>query len=198
MARRFFRVAAVACMLVVGATKASAATITFDSLTELDAVTTQFAGVSFTNATVLTAGSILNENEFPPASGVNVIFDDGGPIRIDFLSPVASFGGFFTYGVTLTLSAFDSGDNLLGSVVSVFSSNMGESGELGSTPNEFLQLAFANMAYVTIAGDAFGGSFAADNLEITAPVPEPSTLALLGAGVATLVLLRRRRRTVDN
>ena len=52
--------------------------IDFESLTELDSVSTQFLGLTFSNAAVLTAGSSLNEIELPPHSGLNAVFDDGG------------------------------------------------------------------------------------------------------------------------
>src|SRR5580698_1855718 len=59
-------------------------------------ITTQFPGLTFTNTTVITAGISLNEFEFPPRSGSNVAFDDGGPITIAFASPTSSFSGYFT------------------------------------------------------------------------------------------------------
>src|SRR5688572_11915416 len=58
--------------------------IDFDALGDGDgdAVTNQFAGVMFSNATVLTAGLSLNELDYPPRSGSNVVYDNGAPITI--------------------------------------------------------------------------------------------------------------------
>jgi len=49
--------------------------IDFESLAELEVVTTQFAAqdITFSNATTLVAGSLLNEIDFPPTSGTHVI-----------------------------------------------------------------------------------------------------------------------------
>ena len=78
--------------------------------------------------------------------------------------------------------------------MSAFNSNLGLSGEPGSTPNEFLSVASANgIARVTIAGDPLGNSFALDDLALTS-VPEPSTLILIASGLAGLLGWRSVRR----
>jgi hypothetical protein len=163
-------------------------TITFEDLTEFDSVLNHYPGLAFTNATVLTAGSSLNEVDFPPHSGQNVVFDDGGPISVLFDNPVFSFGGFFNYSVPVTLTAFDTSHNPLGSATSQLSSN------LGISPNEFLELILASgISSITITGDPAGGSFTLDDVTYSAdpvPVPEPGTLTLLALG--GLGLLRRR------
>src|SRR3954464_841893 len=133
-----------ALLLVIGfGTIASADTVTvidFEGLVEGASVTTQFSGLTLSNATVLAAGTTLDEFEFPQHSGLNVVFDDLGPITITFSSPVLAVGGYFDYFMPLTLQAYDAGDNLLGSVTSAFLANLGLSGDMGSAPNEFLQL----------------------------------------------------------
>jgi hypothetical protein len=171
----------------------------FDSLAEFDSVTTQFPGVTFTDATVLTAGSSLNEIEFPPHSGSNVVVDDGGPISIAFSDPIGAFGGYFTYAAPLTLSAFDADNNLITSILSSYVANLAESGDVGSVPNEFLQVAAlsSGIASVTIAGDPLGGSFVLDDATLTAleepaPVPEPSTVILVLTGCVALGWRRLR------
>src|SRR5258707_545906 len=80
--------------------------VNFDTLSDGDIVTNQFPGLTFTNAIVLSAGISLNEFEFPPRSGTNVVSDNGGPISILFSSPFVSFGGYFTYLEPVTLLAF--------------------------------------------------------------------------------------------
>lgn len=175
--------------------KASTASpIDFESLGDLDSITTQFPGLTFTNAVILTAGISLNEFEFPPRSGVNVASDNGGPIRIEFAATMVSVGGYFTYGSGLTLEAFDAALVSLGSVTSAFSTNMGLSGEAGSAPNEFLGLSsLAGIRSIVITGDPSGGSFTLDDLTYARDVPEPSGLLLLG--IANAVAWARRRRT---
>jgi hypothetical protein len=190
------------CLLLAGA-PLRASTIDFEGFGEFDLVTTEIPGLSFSNAVVFTAGSSLNEFEFPPASGVNVIIDDGGPLRIDFAALIQGFGGYFTYALPLTLSAFAADDTLLGTATSLFFSNMGLSGDLGSSPNEFLEVQVPNIAYVTIVGDdLFGYSFALDDLVITtAAVPEPTVLALVlfgGIGAAVRRLRQSKALPVDS
>jgi hypothetical protein len=169
-------------------------TISFDDLAEGAAVTTQYSGVTFSNATVLTAGISLNEFEFPPNSDPNVVFDDGGAIGLLFAMPTASFSGYFTYSVPLTLYAYDASNTLLTSITSAYFSNLALSGDPGSTPNEFLQVVSAQgISRVVIEGDVLGGSFTVDDLTATS-VPEPGSLMLLAAGGVALALKRRAVR----
>ncbi|MHC1743304.1 MAG: PEP-CTERM sorting domain-containing protein [Syntrophobacteraceae bacterium] len=171
-------------------------TIDFETLTDSDVVTNQFAdqGVTFTNATVLTAGISLNELEFPPTSGFSVVFDDGGPMTLTFSVPFLDVGGFFTYIAPLSLSAFDPFGALVESVTSAFSSNLALSGDLGSSPNELLQIAGVGpIGSLRIEGDLLGSSFTMDDFQGTTPVPEPATLLLLGSGLAGLCAGRLRQ-----
>ena len=183
---------------LLGLPLAQATVIDFDSLLDGDTVTTQFAGLTFQNTLVLTAGVSLNEFEFPPKSGVNVVFDDGGPIIISFINPMASVSGFFTYFTSLSFLAFDSIGIQIAAASSAFSTNLALSGDVGSTPNEFLQVASSSgIASVSISGDPSGGSFTLDNLTFqqasSNPVSEPATLALLPIGLAAIGLRRRRK-----
>jgi len=176
--------------------------IDFESLNDLDPVTNQFAGqgVVFTNTTVLTSGAVggsLDEFEFPPNSGVNVVFDDGGPMMISFAVPFTSVEGYFTYKTQLTLMAFSDTAGSIpiggGSVTSLFSSNLGMSGEPGSSPNELLQLAgIGPIGSIKITGAPDGSSFTLDDFN-GAPAPEPASVLLLGSGLAGLLLHRSRR-----
>ena len=140
---------------------------------------------------MLQAGVSLNDFEFPPHSPSNVVFDDGGALTIAFDTPQASVGGFFTYATQLTMTAFDGGGVAFGVVMSQFGSNLALSGDAGSVPNELLSLAFPGIRFVTIAGDAAGGSFVLDDLTSTAQapaaVPEPASASLLAIGLAMLL-----------
>jgi hypothetical protein len=173
--------------------------INFDNLTnncspssyDYTAVTDQYSslGVTFANATLLTAGICLNEIDFPPVSGSNVVFDDGGPMTINFSTLVTNAGGYFTYGTSLTLEAFDILNSPIGTVTSSASSNFGS--------NELIHIAFADgISQLVITGDIAGGSFTLDDFTATpvTGVPEPSMLLLLGGGLMGLAGFRYFRK----
>jgi hypothetical protein len=183
--------------LLIVPSRADAASIfiDFEALLEGDAVNGLVGpDISFSQATVVTAGSLLNDVDFPPKSGANVAFDDGGPLRLDFATPLVSFSGFFTYAVPLTLEFFDSASNSLGTVASALADNTVGS---GGPANELLSGAFAGAAFLLITGNPLGGSFVVDDVSIeTAAVvaPEPSTMLLIGAGLAAAFRFRRYGR----
>lgn len=133
--------------------------------------------MTFSNAIILTSGISLNEFEFPPHSGVNVVSDFGGPISTDFATPVSSFSGYFTYAETLTLDAYGTSNNLLASAVSAYTNNEALSGEPGSSPNELLEVSsLSGISEITITGDPAGGSFVLDDATyntISTLTPEP-------------------------
>ncbi len=169
--------------------------IDFESFADSDVLTNQIPGVAFTNAAVLTAGISLNEFDFPPHSGTNVAFDDGGPIGIAFTTPILSFSAYFTYLEPLTLVAFDDSNAQIASTVSLFSNNTGTGGDPGSSPNELLRFsAIGPISSISITGDPSGGSFAMDDVTLTTgvgTVPEPSSFLLTLGCLAGLVLRRR-------
>jgi hypothetical protein len=92
-ALRYIVVAAALLVSLPGLSSAGPITIDFEGFTDSVSVGATIPGLTFTNATVLQAGVSLNEFEFPPVSGSNVTFDDGGPMRIDFARPVYSVSG---------------------------------------------------------------------------------------------------------
>ena len=175
--------------LAVGAAHANAIDFeTFPDTTPIidgTSITNQFLDPTFSNTTVISAGISLNEFEFPPHSGTNVAFDDGGPVSIDFDSLISSFSGYFTYTEPLTVAAFNASDTEIATASSAFSDNLGLSGDPGSSPNEFLQVTSAEgISSITIAADPAGTSFVMDDITFSAAVPEPgSWLLLLISGV---------------
>lgn len=195
-------IAGLATASVMQVAVASPVVIGFESFFDGNSLTAQIPGMSFVNATVLTAGIGLNEFEFPPSSGVNAIFDDGGPITISFAVPVYGVGGFFNYSLPLSFTVFDSANVVLTTLNSGYSSNLGLTGDSGSSTNEALSYASLGglIAKLVIAGDPSGGSFTMDDLTVdfgaSTAVPEPQTLALvlslLGAGIVPGGWLRRR------
>jgi hypothetical protein len=181
--------------------KAVPITIDFESLVESDEVTTQFAdlGLLFSGATTLTSGAVgggLNEIDFPPSSGVNVVYESGATgIRVDFANGATEVSGRFTYIAPLTMTAY-SGATLVGSVTSLFDANFGSSGNPAS---ELLSLAFADpISHVVFTTTVAGGSFTLDDFfantvdEVPESVPEPATAGLLLSGLA-LAATRRFR-----
>ena len=175
------------------------AMIDFESFSDSQSLTNQIAGLTFSNATVLSAGISLNELDFPPHSGSNVIVDDGSPLSILFDAPVRLVDGFFTYTTNVTMRAFDAGNNLLASVTSLFGSNLADIGDPGSSPNELIGVAFASgISRVEIQGDIAGLSFVLDDLTYqTRDVPEPGTLALLLIAAFALMKYARPATTVN-
>ena len=169
------------------------AIVDFEGLPDGTILSTQYPGLTFSNAIILTAGISLNEFEFPPFSGFNVASDNGGPITIPFASPITTFGGYFTHLGPLTLRAFDIANAQVGLTLSLFSNNLALSGDPGSAPNELLQLFAGGISSITITGDPAGGSFTLDNAT-TGAVPEPATFSLLLAGSTIVVALRNRRK----
>lgn len=167
---------------------ASADEIDFEGLVDSTVLTSQYSGLTFSNTVILSAGIGLDEFEFPPHSGTNVVSDDGGPLSILFATPISSFSGYFTYFEPLTVTAFDSAHNQIGQSLSLFASNLGLSGDPSSFPNELLQVSSGNgISEIVIYGNPNGGSFTMDDLAYQSAatnVPESSSLILILAGLA--------------
>jgi predicted heme/steroid binding protein len=181
---------------LVGAATAGPIVYNFDTFDDATSLTTQYAGLSFTQSTVIKAGQSLNEASFPPHSADGVVFDDGGPITIVFSTPVFSVGGYFTYTSGLTFAVYDAGNALIGELFSAYANNIAEGvGDAGSVPNELIQFASAGglIARITITADAGGSSLVLDDLTVddgATSIPEPSSIALM-AGVIAAGLRRR-------
>lgn len=183
---------------VIRTASATSLPITFEGIADGTSVGSTYSsdGLTFSNATVLTAGISLNEVEFPPHSGLNVATDDGGLVTISFSSPVDSFAGFFTYTQTLNLIAFDASNVQVAAAASLFNENFTSS---GNPTNELIQIAFAGgFSSLTIAGDPAGGSFVMDDLTYdvggsTTPgvAPEPGGIWLFGTGLLALIGFKR-------
>lgn len=201
MHRRLLRACFLATALTLLASAASATTIlaTFEELTESDVVTTQYPGLTFSGALVLTtlaSGGSLNEIDFPPHSGDGVAFDAFGPIELFFDTPMRRFSAYFTYIAPVVLTAFDLADDIVASASSAFSSNIGS--DIGSVPNELLVLeSTVGISSVRLVGLVDGSSFVVDDITVTddaaTTIPEPGTIAMVALG---LVIALRRRRTV--
>ena len=179
------------CALVVGlvAQPVAAAPITldFEDLFEFDGVGTQYPGVNFLNAVVLTAGSALNEIDFPPASGVNVAaLDSRGTVDLLFDAPILSFSAFFTYVDGLLVEAFDAGGTLIDDASSAHASNIATG---PNPPNESIAVAGAGIRRIRISGADF--VFDDVTYDTAQVVPEPASLGLLLAGALAAAFRRR-------
>jgi len=184
-------------LLSLSVTEASAVQVDFEIFNDGEVVTNQISGLVFTNATAVSSGLTLNEFEFPPRSGKNVVFDDGGPISIAFSNPISYFSAYFTYAEPIRLAAFGLGGVLLGDVVSdpAFMSNIALSGSPGSSPNSLLSFASSSQIWrLEISGSALGSSYAMDDISyrLADPVPEPETYAMLLAGLGLIGFAARR------
>jgi hypothetical protein len=187
---RVVRSLLVASLVAFVAQPAAAAVITidFEDLFENDEVATLYPGVTFSNALVLTAGSGLNDLEYPPASGTNaaVALDPNSVIELVFGTPIISFEALFTYNGALSVEAFTSGGTLVDSAASLHGSNIASG---PNAPNETVGVSGGGITRVRLSAQ---GDFSLDDVtyETGTVVPEPTTLALLLAGA--LAAARRR------
>jgi hypothetical protein len=171
-------------LFIVTLVHGASMTFNFEGFSDGTTLTNQYAGLLFANTNILTAGLSLNELEFPPHSDANVAADAGGPISIAFSSPILSLSGYFTYSSALTITAFDSSNQIVATTNSAFSANYVSS---GNTPNELLQVSFAGgISDVSILGSPTGSSFFMDDVTIATPTsttPEPSSGLLVLSAV---------------
>ena len=95
-------------LFACGHAYANATTITFDALAPHTFVTSQFAGVTFAGAQVLTAGVDLNTAQFPAVSNPNVVYNfSGDTITATFTTPVQSVSAFVTGNTNITEEVFN-------------------------------------------------------------------------------------------
>ncbi len=181
---------------------ATSTTLNFEGLPDGTIITNQYQGLTLSNAIILTAGITLNEFEFPPHSGSNVLSDNGGPITIEFSQPIQSFSGYFTYLEPLTIKAFNASNAQVASATSRFSNNMALSGVSGSSPDELIQVSNnSGISTLTISGDANGTSFALDDASFspsttTVPILSPTAFVLLSALLALVATTAVRRQAL--
>jgi hypothetical protein len=197
--KRFYMLTIRLLILVLAiplSTRVMAVAADFESLPDGTPLIDQYSELAFSNAVVLTSGLSLNEFEFPPRSGVNSAADENGPIEITFSSPVTTFSAYFTYTVPLELAAFDSGMALKATVSSLFNNNQALSGEAGSSPNEFIELAVTGgFTFLRITGSPSGGSFVFDDLSASA-VPIVGAWSMFAPGLLAIGGALRRSRAV--
>jgi hypothetical protein len=168
---------------------ARAGFIDFESLALDEIVTNQFAsdGVLFGNAVNLVAFVSLNEIDFPPSSGTNVISGLGsGPLTADLIADVSHVSFQITTANIARVRYFDASAVLLGEVL--VDPNLG-----GHTLVSFDS---PGISSVSIGSQATSSAvfLTVDDFGFSGSVPEPSTLVLMMCGGLPLAAAFRRRR----
>src|SRR5215831_2282906 len=119
-----------------------------------------------------------------PANG-----DQTGPLRISFSSDLSSVSfNFATLGgnSTITVQALENGSP-------VSTSTFNASIPPGQLVDEGFASVFGTFNMLVLTGGG-GALLAIDNISTPAATPEPASFALLGTGLAGLILARRRRK----
>jgi hypothetical protein len=196
---RLRRACAAAMIATLAPLCACAAPVDFEGFLDGESLTGQISGLTFTNATVLQAGVSLNDANFPPHSGINVVVDAGGPMSILFNNSISSFSAFFTYVSQLTMRAYDANGAVVDTATSLFNVNYAGSGTPGSSPNEAIAVDFASgIRRIEILGDIGGDSFVMDDASYvptsTSEVPEPASMLLAATALTLLAGMRHPSR----
>jgi hypothetical protein len=138
----------------------------------------------------VTGLDLTGSTAYPPHSGNIVIWSPSDPIvSIAFALPQGQVGIWYTSFEPLTLTAFDSGNMLLGSLV-------GDANTDGATGfSNFLSFSGTNIASITLSSSP--GSYVLDDVTFTgapssSPVPEPNAVLLVAALLIIIVLIRRK------
>jgi len=155
---------------------AQAGLVTFEGFSDSSSLTNEIPGLTFSDATILTAGISLNEFDYPPYSGENVAAGLNGSIQVTFDNLMNDVSGYFTFAEVLTLSVFDSNGGLLANTQSSTGSNLGS--------NEFIALSATGIRSLLITSNS---PFTLDDLSY---VPEPSTFLLLVIGLTGIGVSR--------
>ena len=168
----------------------------FDANGQLDCVgnflTNQYAalGVTFGSLCVADANADLDATQTPARSQNNVVASLTGTATFNFLSPVLSVLLYTNHFEDITVSAFDSSNNLLS-----FIQGIGDNTSLVSDQNEALEIDNPLIRRITVTSNS---PFTFDDLtfEVSqggpAPVPEPASGLLAMAGISAIIYLKRR------
>lgn len=184
-------------MIVVGDFSGSETVLDFESLTDGELITNQFAplGIVFVNPDVgfdviarnRTFGIVANVEQGGGSSGVVA------PLELQFSVPVNKVGmdivfGSVGFGIMYTLEIFDSLNTLLDSTTL----SLGAFGFIGLESSTTI----AKATITGIGSNLQSFNLNIDNVRFEATVPEPSTLTLWSLGAIALggVGWRRRRR----
>lgn len=158
---------------------ANAGFVDFENFSDGDLLTTEIPGLTFNDATVLMAGVSLNEIDFPPHSGGNVIASFGGVLTVNFDTPIHLVGGFISYAdaAGVNLSLYDINNILLADAL--FAIPVGPSNIVS---NQFISLGASNIRsmVVSLNSPIPDNPFTFDDFTY---VPEPATVLLISLGL---------------
>jgi hypothetical protein len=207
---------AAACALMLCATQASAATITFEDLAEGAILSNQYAGLGVVFSANPFFGANANSTPEPWATNTSMVVtatdigtlgtpslvsgkvlhsfggwlgENGDPSMLaTFSSPVNSISMAFA-GIFTTgdvTMVIYNGASIIGTVVAPGSASTGQT---------TLSFAAASITKVAFTPGSFGDWVAVDNITFTpaTPVPELSTYAMMALGMGLLAFTRRRR-----
>lgn len=181
------------------ASYSSAVVIDFDDVASGTEITNQYAGLGVTfSGLVNPVTDDTNSAFYGPLASGNVLLADGGDANtgggyIDlFFSSVGSFSVdliFLDTGNTATIDVYDSSNLLIDSRVSNVDTGLGDDQRMFVSYLEETEIAWARISFIT--GDQIVGI---DNLTLFAPVPEPSSILLLGLGLLSLSRLVKTKK----
>ena len=177
-----------ACLFIIISIPAKATVLTFEGLPDNLSLSNEFSGLTFNGATVLTAGLSLNEFDFPPISGDNVVVSLTNLLEITFLDLTDTVSGYFTYGDLLSLSSYDINGRLLATSQSAGVNNLGS--------NELITLSGQGISLLRVSSNS---NFTLDDLSFSnaVAVPEPTTIVLLAIGALGLRMSRCNRNRCE-
>ena len=195
-----FLIIIVASLMTLGlAFKANAVVIDFDSLSEWDLVSNQFAEATFSPDTGIELRAKTINGSFgtsspnvlcavPTSTAFGNCGNSPGGFTVDFTNPVNSLNFLFaTNNVTnVVIGKVDVFENF------AFSSTIDIIGTIFATGEIVDLTAFSNVTKIEIHSITDLGGIVYDNFSFSVSVPEPSTLLLLGSGLAGLIALRRK------
>lgn len=151
-------------------------------------------GVTYDFSLVAPATQGIVDNQFNSFTGLSLGVDrtaidpfltfffgaDGDTVTLTFAQPILAFGVFFNANPNTGLYGFTTGiDNAFSDSAAYDTNTFVFAGLLADAP----------FSSVTLSG---ASSFNVPAFIMANPVPEPTTFALIGAGVATLAFFRRR------
>lgn len=136
-------------------------------------------GLTFTGATYFQCGGGCPS----PANGIFISgTNTNGSFTVNFLNAISNFSAVNVNFSAFTASAFDSGNNLLGT----------------SSASNFLQAVSFNFGGISSIQFSTTTQFGVDNFQFTqnAAVPEPATWAMMLIGFGAVGFAMRRRSSV--